>query len=71
MGQQDVLNVLEKAKRPMSRGEIAKELGDLPIHTSYSIARLIESKSIKVIEIDRFEAKKRFNCCRRMRLYYL
>lgn len=71
MSQSDVLEVLEKVKRPMSRGEIAKELNDNPEHVSTSIKRLIKGKAVKIIEIDRYEALERYKCKRRMRLYYV
>lgn len=65
-----MLEVLEKYKTPMSRGEIAKELQLDPIHVSHSIARLVKNKDIKIIEINRFQAMERFKCKKRMRLYY-
>jgi repressor of nif and glnA expression len=71
MSQGDIIDVLEKIKRPMSRGEIAKELNDEGSHVSHSIARLIKGRCIKIIEIDRNEALKRYKCKRRMRLYYV
>lgn len=71
MSQSDVLDVLERIKRPLSRGEIARELNDDGAHVSHSIARLIKGRCIKIIEIDREEALVRFKCKRRMRLYYV
>lgn len=71
MSQSDILDVLERVKRPLSRGEIANELKDDGTHVSHSIARLIKGHCIKILEIDRNEALKRFKCKRRMRLYYV
>ena len=71
MSQSDILEVLERFKKPMSRGEIAKELNDDCTHVSHSIARLIKGRGIKVIEIDRTEALKKYKVKQRMRLYYV
>jgi Mn-dependent DtxR family transcriptional regulator len=70
MGQSEVLIVLKKYKRPLGLSDIAKELHVNTICVSHSIARLIKGKEVKTIEIDRFEAKERYGCCKRMRLYY-
>jgi predicted Zn-ribbon and HTH transcriptional regulator len=71
MSQEEVLEVLRKNRKPIAGCEIAQELGyrkDKIFHTLKSLAK---SRSIKVMEIDRFEAKKRYNSCRRMLLYYI
>lgn len=71
MSQADVIEVLEKIKKPLSRKEIAKELEYNEIRISHVLARLIKSRSIKIIEISREVALKQYNCKRRMRLYYI
>jgi hypothetical protein len=77
MGQSEVLNVVEKAGKPLSLGEIAKELGyDVQARcchkgVSHAIAKLLKYRELKCIEIDRFQAKEKYNCDRRMRLYYV
>ena len=71
MGQEEVLLILEKYKKPMSRGEIAKAL-EADMHlVSHAIQRLIKGDFIKIIEIDRYQAMERYRCKRRMRLYYV
>ena len=71
MSQSDIIEILEREKKPLSRGEIAKALNGDAVHVSHSIARLVKGKCIKIIEIDRHEAFKKYNCKRRMRLYYI
>jgi len=71
MPQTDIIEVLEKCKRPLSRGEIAKELNIDGKNCSHIICRLVKNRSIKIIEIDRHEAMLKYKCKRRMRLYYI
>lgn len=71
MTQTEIIEVLEKAKRPMSRKEIAIEANLNKCVASHNIARMIKNRTLKIIEIDRIEAMERFNCKRRMRLYYI
>ena len=68
--QQEVIEVLEKAKKPMSRTQIAKELEKDLVIVSHAISKLIKFREIKCIEIDRNQAMEMFHCKRRMRLYY-
>jgi hypothetical protein len=70
MSQGDILKVLEKAKRPMSRTEIAKELNSDESLVSHCISRMVKGRDIKVIELDRIQAMEGYHCKRRMRLYY-
>lgn len=70
MSQEEIIEVLEKEKRPMSRGEIAFALQKDALKITHQLAQLLKFSEIKCIEIDRFEAKKRFRCNRRMFLYY-
>lgn len=71
MGQSDIIEVLERIKKPMARCEIARELNANQELISHNIARLVKNNSIKIIEIDRIEAMKLYHCKRRMRLYYI
>ena len=71
MGQEEIVEFLEKYKKPVSRSEIASALSQDVILISHAIARLVKSKEIKIIEIDRQQAMKLYHCKRRMRLYYL
>lgn len=74
IGQGEVMELLEKNKRPMGRTEIAKELGQTPEKVSHVIQALLRTKQIKCIEIDRYQAAKLLKLLkpfRRMRLYYI
>ena len=75
MSQQDVLKVLEKEKKPLSRSEIAEKLNQSVILVSSNIRELLKNRDIKAIEIDRHQAKEHFqgtkSIKRRMRLYYI
>ena len=69
--QQEILDLLEKEGKPLGRIEIAFKLNCRPEHVTSRLTLLLKYKEIKCIEIDRIEAKKRFNAKRRMRLYYI
>lgn len=71
MGQVEVLEVLKKYNKPLGLSDIAKEINSNKIIVSHAIKRLVKGREIKIIEIDRFEAKKRYGCNRRMRLYFI
>ncbi len=71
IGQGEVLTYLEKQKEPMARGEIAKAMKVHPRIVSRDLRILLKYGEIKCIEINRFEAQKRFGCPRRMLLYYV
>jgi len=71
MAQCDVLEALEKQKKAMSRTEIAAFLKKDVTMVSHAITRLLRGCEIKIIEIDRKQAMKRYHCKRRMRLYYV
>lgn len=71
MGQSEILELLEKAKKPMSRGQIAEALKMDKARVSHSISKLLKYREIKCNEIDCEEAMKFYGCHRRMRIYYL
>jgi len=71
MSQQDVIKILEKNKKPLAVIDIAKLINDDPYKVSKELARMLKYSEVYFIEIDRFEAMKRYNCKRRMRLWFL
>lgn len=76
MGQSEIIQVLEKAKKPLSRKEIAIALQEdalkiEAIKVSMLLKKMLKYSEIKCIEIDRSQAIKHYNCKRRMRLYYV
>lgn len=72
MSQQDVIDTLEKAGKPLSRSEIAAILNCNPCKVSHAIKRLIDGHDIKILELNREQAKEgNYHPKRRMRLYYI
>lgn len=74
MGQEEVLEVLRKHDKPISRRQIAEELNDDPIKISKALAKLLVVKEIKCIEMDRYQTAKMLGVKRihrRTRFYYL
>ena len=78
ISQEEVLQVLEKHDKPLSCSEISQELcAKTPtdrFRINKAIKKLVEHREIRMLEIDRFEAKKRWGehaPYRRVRLYYI
>ena len=74
MGQEDVIDILKKMGRPMSRREIAELLECSAETVSHIISRLKKFNEICEVEIDRKEAYNYHKDCkvhRRMKLYFL
>jgi len=74
MSQSEVLEILKKHRKPVSRRQIAEELKDDPIKISKSLAKLLLAKEIKCIELDRYQTAKILKLKRvhrRTRFYYL
>lgn len=65
-----MIAILKGSKEPLSRGEIAKLLDDCPTKVSFQLSRLIKYNEIGSVEIEREAAKLKFNCNRRMKLYF-
>lgn len=71
MSQSEILELLEKTDEPLSLGEIAKILGVNPKKLPAQIKKMLKYNEIKFKEIDRFLAMEKYNCKRRMRIYYV
>lgn len=71
MGQYDVLKVLEKYNKPLSRTEIANILKERPVKISAHINKLLKSNEIRFIEINTRKALKFYGSKRQMRLYII
>lgn len=70
--QEEILDLLEKQEKPLSRTEIARMLNEENLgKISSHIQRLLKHKEIKSIEINRKTAMKFYNTQHRMRLYYI
>ena len=70
MGQEELIEILEKLVKPASRGEIAKIGGKNPIWVSHMLCKLIQHDEVACIEIDSEKAAG-YNCRRKIRLYFL
>lgn len=71
MGQSEVINLLEKKKKPLSCREIAILIGDDPHKVGKDLNKMIKYKEVYTLEIDKDKAYKDYNCKKRMRLYYV
>ena len=71
MGQHEVIQVLIKSNRPMSRTEIAIILNERPVKISFQLKRLLYNKEIHFLELNRIKAWQIYKCKRRMRLYFI
>ena len=71
MGQEEIIELLEEKREPLTGKEIA-ELLEEPINKIFKILGvLVERKEIKSIELDRRLSMKFYKCKRRMKLYYM
>ena len=71
MGQSEVLELLRKEKEPITVREISVKLKDNYHKISKDINKMLKYHEVFYVEIDRIQALKRFNCKRRVRLYYI
>jgi len=71
MSQQDVIEILEKMNKPLSVSDIAKMINDDVYKISKELTRMLKYNEVAFIEIDRFEAMEKYNCKRRMRLWFI
>jgi len=75
LSQEEVVEALSDSVFPLSLSEICEKLnnGEPNLKTKVigNINKLIKSKEIKYINLDRLLAKKFFNCNHKMKLYYL
>lgn len=77
MGQDEIIKLLKKENRPMSRSEIAKILNSPPEKISHIIQRMLKYNDIECIELDREQSNKilkariSIKVQRRTRFYYL
>lgn len=71
MGQEDIIKLLEKETKPLTRKEIAELLEENASKISRILQTLLKFNEINYIEIDRKEAMKSYGCKRRMKKYFL
>ena len=67
-----MLEFLRKQSEPLTRGEIAEGMHEVPTHISFILNKLIKFHEVSFKEIDRIQAMKRISGCkRRVRLYFI
>jgi len=73
MGQQEIIECLKEANRPLTALEIAEKLGQGMNVVCERLNRMLKGGDIYYIELDRFTARLLFNnnVKRRMKLYCL
>ena len=74
IGQAEVVKCLEKHDKPISRKQIAEELGYDVIKVSHTVKKLLDNDDIKCIELDRIQAGEMLKLgrpFRRTRFYYI
>ena len=70
MGQADIIELLEKSDKPLSRKEIAERLHAQPSNISNLLNNLIHWNEIMFEEINKEMALQKYGCKKRMRLYF-
>ena len=66
-----MIEILEKASKPLSVGEISKILQDNQKKISRDINKLIQYKEVCFVEVDKDTALIKYNCKHRLRLYFV
>jgi Mn-dependent DtxR family transcriptional regulator len=72
MSQQEIIDLLQKEKEPLTRSQIADLLEQDRIKISHILKKLIEQNLVDFIEFDRIETSRRTNqkVDRRTRFYF-
>lgn len=72
MSQVEILELLQKSDEPLTRTQIAEQLGQDRIKVSHLLQKLIKCNDITFVEYDRHETSKRTNMKidRRTRFYF-
>lgn len=71
MGQQEVIQYLEKQEEPVCSRKIAEDLDYSSPRIAQTLKQLIKSKEILFIEVDHISARKKYGLKRRCREYYV
>lgn len=74
MGQSEIIELLEKANKPLARCEICALLGEDGSKISHTLKKLVKYKEVKYVELDRSQIAEFYGGKkpkRRMKLYYL
>lgn len=71
MGQSEIIRLLEKEEEPLSVGLIALKLKDDPKKISKRLNKMLKFGEVDFIEIDRKVAMEKYNCKKRMRVWFI
>lgn len=71
LGQQEVIQILENSRVPLSKKEIAERLKEREDKITHIINALLKSHEIQCQELDKNLAWKFYKCKRKMRLYFI
>ena len=66
-----MLDLLEKAEKPLSVGEIAKLMNDSPYKISKDLNKMLQYNEIDFKEVSTKVAMKKYKCKHRMKIYYI
>ena len=69
--QAEIINLLLKKRVPLTRTEIAEQIGSTPIKVSTNLKKLLKYDEVIAIELHTKLALKFYGCKRKMRLYYV
>lgn len=73
MGQTEIIQVLKKAKEPLTAKQIADALGVSNIRICTNISQMIKYREVRFVELDWEEAREKagYPIYRRTRFYFL
>jgi len=71
MSQASIYECLKKSNEPLAAQEIASQISSNTKQVCAAIRQMIKYREVGFVEIDRFEAKIRYNSKRRMKLYFI
>lgn len=71
MGQQEIIDCLEKEKCPLTAKEIAEKISSTAVKVSICLETMTRYNEVKCVEINKDLAKRFFNSKRRLRMYYV
>lgn len=71
MGQSEVIELLKKEREPISARDISLKINASFPKTMRDLNAMMRYNEVLFVEIDRFEAMKRYHCKKRMKLYYV
>ena len=71
MGQQEVMEFLERSNEKLTSGQIAERMNEQPSKINHILFLLCKWGDIQYMEVDRHEAQKLCGTKRRCKVYYI